>query len=277
MKDEDHNSIPSVRVTLNPNGIRAPLDKLLSESLENVSVGLAAVENYSSAAASRLPSEYVRFTYSQPVEPGKRLPRREVQRRKENFKLWLLTRGFEECSKALLASLRQAYLYVEVVKLPGRTTAGELTSAIEAIRRKAARLNFPQLIDAVIAGLTEQPLLVEHVHSINKVRNCLEHRNGTVSQIDVNDDTTNSLVLKWRRMRLVVLSKDGEERDLVVPSVVEGGSAIAVRFEDRAKTFALGEAISLTAAEFNDVAFTCQAFASEVVSKLPELPQAPAS
>jgi hypothetical protein len=119
-----------VEIKLNSRGIMAPLTKLLKESTENVSVGLTAIERYSPRFAP-IPADYIPLSYGEP-DQLRRVPRNEIRRRKENFRIWLLTRGFEECSKAVIASLREAFLYVEIfgLDLNAHATVGELDAAI---------------------------------------------------------------------------------------------------------------------------------------------------
>jgi hypothetical protein len=254
---------------LNQNGILQPLQKLLKESLENVSVGLSAIESYSPNTRHAVPADYIPLSFGEP-EILKKVSRSEVRRRKDSFKVWILTRGFQECSKALQASLREAYLYVRMAAVDFNqiTTAGQLNAAIKSAQHEAAWLQVPKLIEGISSSLTAPIALREHVLSINKVRNCLEHRYGVVSGQDINERVTDSLVLRWRRGRLV--ANKGDHHFEVGPgSRVEAGYTINLGFEDKSRSFARGETVDISVAEFNEVAMTCLLFGQDLAHKLP--------
>jgi hypothetical protein len=263
-----------IYIKLDANGIRMPLVKLLGESLENVKVGLIAVQRYS-PRHEQLPG-FVEFGYSE-ADVMKRVPRKEIWRRRDNFRTWILARGFEECSKALIAALGQAYQYVEIVKLAASTvtTEQELVSKVTHIKRRSAHLNFPSLIEGVTKQLLTVPTLTPHVESINKTRNCLEHRDGIVQSDDVNDAENNSLTMSWRYMSIVVGSDESGWSQIKFGDAVQGPAQIGVLAVEASKSFAVGERIDVSAAEFNAIAFTCQSFVEEIIANLPLLPTGP--
>ena len=184
----------------------------------------------------------------------------------------MLTAAFGEFIKAVFAALHEAYLYCEVVTAwPGSfQSLDEMQAYIDSVRTKAQKFDLPTLMDRVSARL-ESPLdLRERVLSINKVRNCLEHRHGVVTKLDINYSPNNTLVMKWRRSK-IFCEKDGKEIEVKAGSIIEGPATVMHKFEDATKVFKLGERIRLTIDEFNQVMFTCNVLGQDFVSKLPRL------
>ena len=125
-----------------------------------------------------------------------------------------------------------------------------------------------------VSSRLKAPLDVrDHILSINKVRNCLEHRHGIIRQKDINNSAKNALVMMWRRMK-VFYEKDGKEIEVRRGVETQGPAAVMSRFEDTTKVFKLGDRIQLSVDEFNEVMFTCNLLGQDIISKLPDLPDA---
>ncbi|MBI1886392.1 MAG: hypothetical protein HYS09_08810 [Chloroflexi bacterium] len=263
---------PKVRLTvqLNQNGIIAPLQRILRESFNNVALGLHAVEQYETDVLPNLPTSFFQFKIGDQEE---RLTEEQLEALKQSYQTWMFTTAFGEFIKAVFAALREAYLYCEVVmNWPGSfKSLDEIKSHIDSIRTKAQQFHLPTLMDRVSERLQSPLDFREHVLSINKVRNCLEHRHGVVTKKDINDPPNNSLKMKWRRSK-VFYEKDGREIEVSSGSMIEGPATVMHKLEDASKVFKLGERISLSVDEFNQVMFTCNVLGQDIVSKLPTLP-----
>jgi hypothetical protein len=79
--------------------------------------------------------------------------------------------------------LEEAYLYNSLAQLKHSTgtTWGEFQIELQEFRKKASDANFPVLMGLVNAGLNDTLHFEREFRSLQKVRNCLEHRNGVVS------------------------------------------------------------------------------------------------
>jgi len=266
---------PAVAVRLNPNGIVAPLHRILRESLDNVALGLHAVDQYKTDVLPNLPTAFFHFKIGDQEE---KLADGQLEALKESYRTWMLTTAFGELIKAVVAALREAYLFCEVAGTwPGSLKSpDQMRGDIDSITTKAQKLDLPTLVDRVSVRLKAPLGLREHVLSINKVRNCLEHRHGVVTKLDINDQANKALALKWRRSKLFY-EKDGTEIEVTFGSIIEGPATVMHKFEDATKVFELGERIRFTVDEFNEVMFTCYLLGQDVVSKLPDLPTPPAT
>ncbi len=263
---------PEVRATvrLDPNGIMGPLHRILRESFNNVALGLHAVDQYKTERLPNLPTSFFQFKIG---DQGEKLTADQLETLKENYRTWMLTRGFGDFIKAVLAALQEAHLYCEVATIrPGKIRSfDEMRAHIDSIRVKASKLDLPTLLDRVSLRLKSPLDLREDILSINKVRNCLEHRHGVVRQPDINDQANNALVMTWRRSK-IFYEKDGREIEVTTGSIVEGPATVKHRFENARKVFRLGKRVQLSVDEFNQVMFTCNVLGQDIVSKLPDLP-----
>jgi hypothetical protein len=62
----------------------------------------------------------------------------------------------------------------------------------------------------------------------------------------------------------VFVARNNEEVEVQPDMVFEGGEAIAIRIDVRKREFALGERFSISAADFDEIAFACSQFATEL-------------
>jgi len=264
--------LPRLRaeIKLRREGVVAPLVTLLRETTENVAIGLWAAREYSPGGVHLSP-DYIPFTFSEP--DLKDPPEDEIRRRRQGFEAWVLKRGFEECSKAVFESLHEAYLFVRFAQadLSAVATLDDLQKFEREVRRKAGKMQFPGFLQAIKSGLTSPLDLEDEISSVNRVRNCLEHRRGIVGESDVTPDEY-ALVLKWRELQLVS-EKDGKVSAYKMGTLAPEGAAIGLRTVSSSRGFGVGERITLTAAEFNHVAYTCYLFGYTLANSLAGPPE----
>ncbi len=207
--------------------------------------------------------------------------------RRETYQNWVLSKGFQDLARGIRETLEEAVFYLAMVKKePGMTTWGQVEADMAAIRAGAARLQFPQLLSDVNSGLVEPMAFDAEFASLQKVRNCLEHRGGRVSQRDV-DPATGTLMLSFPRLRAFYMRGKqeievvpGEAIDTHDPENSFGeGEEVPIYMNTRvmrSREYALGEPVIITASDFFEIAMACQLFASDVAAKLPTLaPVAP--
>lgn len=105
--------------------------------------------------------------------------------------------------------------------------------------------------------------LREHLLSINRVRNCVVHRQGRVSDRDAPDG---ALRLRFHEVHLFIREPGGTERVIRDrDTVVEPGSHLrGVEVTDRERSFTLGEQIRLSLREIHWMLFTAWRFAGDL-------------
>lgn len=194
-----------------------------------------------------------------------------AEQRRSLHETWILAKAFQDLTRGVRMSLERAYFFCELLaagKITAKSTS-TIDELVQPFRKKANDLNFPDLLKAVNARL-EKPLeFSEAYQSMQAARNCMEHRNGTVSQPDINAD--GKLVLQFPRI-IMFVERAGEIVEFVGPMAVEAGEQISMKIGLRTREFALGSALSLTAADFDEIAFACHRFAGQLATTLPKAP-----
>ncbi len=128
---------------------------------------------------------------------------------------WILRKGFEELVAGLTQSLIEAcrFLKLRSAALKSETNPfiGEETAnkKLGVIHDDPVKYHFPTLIETIEAELGLALALRIEILSINQMRNCLVHRNGTVSKKDVNNDAKDTLVMWYRDIRHHIETADG--------------------------------------------------------------------
>jgi hypothetical protein len=169
--------------------------------------------------------------------------------------------------------LEQALLYNSMVELAESAlsdvkTWGVLRQRIAEFKKKAIDANFPDLMTLVNKGLTSPLHFEKEFLTLQKVRNCLEHRGGVVGDKDVDD--TQALRLALPRVKVLAV-RDAREVELVKGSYVEKDSSIEFRNVIEERVFKLGERVVFKAEEFNEIGYGCWMFTSDLATKLPKL------
>lgn len=161
------------------------------------------------------------------------------------------------------------------------TTLADLESEMLLIRVGAAKLQFPQLLAEVNAGLNEPMAFESEFVSLQKVRNCLEHRGGLVSERDV-DSVTGLMTLNFPRLRMFY--KRGEQEiELALGEAIDTHDAsnpfgigedvpIFMDRMNRSRQYALHDPVIISPSDFFEIAMACHLFASDLAAKLPKLP-----
>jgi len=252
------------KVTLNAAGVISPLFKVLKECTNSILFGLQATEIVKDIPPELVIEEsFFRMQFDQDDA--------DIDVKKQNFKNWLVRKGFEDLVKGIEYSLREAFFYVSIVsKASDLKTWEAFNQALGKIRRKALKMHIPDMIDKIEPHLTHPLNYKDQILSINKGRACLVHRGGLVTEKDINDPVNNMLKLSWVKLKLFY-EKDGEEIELQGQTVLEGGSSIMMRRENNEISFNIGEPISLNYRQFNEFIVTCHHFGTDLVDALPKV------
>ena len=249
-----------ITLTFNADAVAAPAQLAAREANEVVAFSLLSI------ATGDLTNP------PEPNVPGKmhyliKAPDRTAEERKAAYTNWILAKGIHELARGIRVTLEEAFLFVEGLKIgSGQMTFGKLNELIAAIRERANKRNFPDLITDVNKELKEPLSFLGEFMSLQKVRNCLEHRAGLVGAADVDD--TQTLILNLPRIKAYVIQND-QEIEIVPPFHVEADTMIHFKRVTRTRTYSLGERVTIDAADFNEMAFACSLFASDLASKLP--------
>jgi hypothetical protein len=248
-------------VTLNIDGVLAPLHRAIRDAVDVVTFCLNAIEQ---GDLSRWPQDdMMRFVLSFTDEVS-------AEDRKATYTHWLLSKGFQDLARGIRRMLEEAFFYNGIVaRAGGMRTWGEIQAAETELRKAANDMLFPELLDEVNKRLTTPLHYEREFRSLQQVRNCLEHRDGIVRERDV-DPQTKVLCLALPRVKLFY-EDAGQEIEWVKGFVAEKEIEMRAKVVVAEREFKLGERVTFNAAEFHDIGFGCYAIASDLVSKLPKI------
>lgn len=245
---------------LNRNDSLNTLNEKLSECTNAVFFGINAIDKIDTLPQNLSDDETSIFTH----EPVNKM---SVEESGINFKNWVLKKGFEDLITAL-TELMISFSYIvdlnKKIKENPKRTFGEFKQLIFERNEKNTKLPFPKLIEKVNSSLKEPLKFSEEIQSINKVRNCLVHRNGIVHLTDFNNE--NGLELKWWHYNFEL--KQGEQKkklkrfDIVTPEddIIATSVLKTKLFNDR-------ERISFSFQDFFDLSHFCQTVSFDMLDK----------
>ena len=196
--------------------------------------------------------------------------------RRRHYIGWLVEKAFTEIAKGVRMALEEAYLYASyATNPPGRTTLGEFQQRLERTKASANKLNFVDLLAAVNEMLATPLHFEAEVLSLQKVRNCMEHRGGVAGPQDVDDPDELRLVLPRIAMFYRI---DGVEQEVPFDERLDqadqepdGMVQIEVRRVSRERVFKLGEPVTFGVDDLHEIAMACFMFAEDLKAKLPEV------
>lgn len=258
-----------VEFALQPAGVIAPTNRVVNYCVNAVGTFLRALD--SDPCSDLDPNQYG-FGYQ---FSGMSLSSDE---RRLDFKNWILAKGFHDLTRGIRETLEEAYVFVDVwQKHAGSVISVDVLNAtIFSARGIAGKRNFPDLLSFVNKGLQEPLGFESEFLSLQKVRNCLEHRGGRVREQDI-DETSGTLLLKFPRIKVFYL-RDGDEIEILSGEIsdtheVNKDSNIArtiwLKRVVQEREYSRGEPVNIEGRDFFEVAFACQMFASDLAQKLP--------
>ncbi|MBR0915822.1 hypothetical protein [Bradyrhizobium japonicum] len=253
---------PAINLTLQPDGVAAPAQRAALVCKEIVDLYFDAL---SKADLSMPPPEASKAFYRFRIG-GYEM---NTDQRRAVHENWLLARCFQDLMRGVLISLREAHLFIELLSTEHIQVKADTTldNVLEPFRTRARSMKFPDLLASVNKRLDEPLIFADAYQSMQDARNCLEHADGQVGNRDVDDDGV--LKLRFPRMKLFVM-KDGEEVEIHQNFYVETETEIGFRLDVRERTFRLGERLTISAIDFDDIAFACHQFGTMLAQRLPK-------
>lgn len=191
--------------------------------------------------------------------------------RRAMFANWMLSRAFQDLMRGVRASLEQAYFFLELLAGPRKAKSNTtLEELFEPFKRRAATLSFGDLLEQVNSKLPQPLNFVDAYHSLQKARNCMEHRNGIVGNVDA--PAGGVMILNFPRVKNFYLRKE-QEIELVAGHIVDAQDGaeevqIFTRIELRQRRFSKGQRLSLSSTDFNEIAFACNYFVTDLAAKV---------
>lgn len=259
-------STQSIQITLHPDAVAAPAQAAAIVCREIIDFYFGALGK---SDLSKRPDPPASETFFRFDLTGPNISESERRALHEN---WILAKAFQDLMRGVRGSLEAAYFFVELVSIGGGVLQVKSNSTIDDLlapfRESAAKRNFPPLLEQVNSRL-EKPLdFSDAYQSMQNARNCLEHRGGVVSKSDADEDGV--MRLRFPRVKMFV-NENNEEIELQRDVVVRGGAQILMRMDVRVRSFSVGERLTITAADFDEIAFACWHFGGQLAERLPKI------
>jgi hypothetical protein len=266
---------PAVRLQLD-----APWANLciaLQRSIDSVGHAMRAIDQYRPDRDHTLPANVIAAlgVSTQSHVPGAPIavqiaPSIPMEHRNTFATTWILQKGFVDVIAGLNTFVLQhqrLFAALEVFKRE-RFTVDEVHAAAALDSKDAMKFDRKTVPDKIVevrklAGLehnVEYMDLEHRVLSINRARNCLEHRNGYVGLKDCADGT-NDMPLEWVGPDMT----DGKDGKTVKPGEFIESMHVNLRTKRR-KTFARDALVVLSPQEFVEVCWTVKQYAEEVLA-----------
>jgi hypothetical protein len=193
---------------------------------------------------------------------------------KENALNWLFCKTFEDFIVGLNESLIEAYIIVKISGLHKENhdgcTVAQLQTKIDEIKKKSIKMYIPSLIVEIEKSINKSLFSREEILSINKVRNCLVHRNGLVSSEDTNNEEKTTLVLKCLEMKVF---RDLDEK--MIPLTMEDKKVgvlinkATFKIVPKVAEFSIGERVKMDPNILNAITYTSVTFVHELLKSMP--------
>lgn len=260
--DDEAATVPrSLVVTLHPDAVQVPAHKAAALCKEVVNLYFAAL---SSADLSQPPPEpqdtFFNLQISQTLS---------AEERRSQHERWVLAKAFQDLMRGVRGSLEKAYFFIELLSAGPfiAKSNSTLDQALAPFRIKAQKMNFPDLMGHVNQRLETPLVFAEAYSSMQAARNCFEHRDGIVGSQDANADGL--LKMYFPGLKFYV-DQGGKEVEIYKNFRTEEEAVLKIKMEVRERIFLVGERLTISAADFNEIAFSCVQFGTALALQLPK-------
>jgi len=196
-----------------------------------------------------------------------RLPYAVVQ---QEASRWHLRTTFRDALEATGIYLDGCRTVTALFKLAagGALTVGTYQKVVTQEAKKFHRLGIPEKIKTLREDFKLPMDLSEHLLSINKVRNCLVHRLGLVTDHDIDDQ--GKLTLTYRSLQLYAPDPNGGEVivDKTGMALPVGAPLMMRCIDPTVREFKKGERVELTHSEITQIFLTVMQFSIVMTGEL---------
>jgi hypothetical protein len=256
---------PVGHVNISLDGLQGSLLIRVQHMLDMIAVTLCGIERVSSTDYDDFKPAFFRLDTAQNHRFSRDAAADAASR-------WILRTSFRDVIESVgwyLEKCRRVLALVRAAAGRGQILGEDFLRVTGYEARRFHRLGLPDKLKVLRDEFDLKPSLANQILSINRVRNCLVHRDGLVTTADLADE--GNLVLRWRVLELYAKQEDGSESAIEGPTVVRGGSSIIVKSIDRSREFRKGERIELPYSEITATFVTVMLFAMEITTEIQRL------
>jgi hypothetical protein len=250
-----------LKAHINLAALQGTLQRSLQHVQDVVSFGLIASQN-ASEQTLQLPGA---FFHMMPAS-NETL---DFETARNEFNKWVLMAGMRDCVEGVnvfLDRCRRVCFLQSMADKP-EIPAEEWNKGMVEESIRFHRKGLPDKIKHMQNkyGDSILPEVTKDVLSINLARNCLVHREGVVTQHDLNSEE--GLLVKWRKMEVVVSGPSGE-RLIAGEARVEAGEQVSLRHAKAQRLFKKGEVVAFTVDEFAELSLTLTLFGFQIANNI---------
>jgi hypothetical protein len=251
----------SLVLTLHPDAVQVPVHRAAATCKEVVNLHFAAL---SSMDLSQPPPEPQDAFFSLQISQTL-----SADERRSQHEHWILAKAFQDLMRGVRGSLEKAYFFIELLSAGAfiAKTNSTLDDVLTPFRTKAQKMNFPDLLGHVNQRLETPLVFAKAYSSMQAARNCFEHRNGIVGSKDAKSDGV--LTMYFPGLKFFV-QQDGKEVEVYKNFRTERETVLQIKMEVRERIFRVGERLTISAADFNEIAFSCVQFGTALALQLPK-------
>ncbi len=246
----------------NPQFVYQPIDNLISVSHSRTLTGLRLLENMSTHL-SPSSEELQEIQFLGTV--------RSIEQSKNEFKNWLLIKGFEEIHSAIRNSLERFYVYIITLKKlkNDNLPKNSLSEFYKQILIDTSRFNYPTLVNKISNEIKEDLLYESNLASFNNARNCLVHDYGKVTQGRCNSLDKKELHITGNRF-LFFYQRENEETiyPMEFGKISPKNASLKVKGEEFTLKFRIGETINLNYLNYLHILNTCIFYKADLQEKI---------
>ena len=262
-------------VVIRPDEINRILKSNLAVVLRRANLALQGVERGDVSDLGTVPGTWFRFNFGA-------LDDEMTGKVRADAETWVLGASFHTLLVVIGLALDRAQdsCALAILGKKGPATPADIQDHLKA-HRKFANLNFPDKIARLKKdyGAEIIPAFNPEIESYRRVRNCLEHDHGVVT--DEKYLTDGALELRWRFMEIQGVSQTGEITRLLpepgksgaLPGggVAFGPGVIQVRPSvPQVRRFPKDTSIAITRQEFAEICFTTQVWGDQLAVAVQE-------
>jgi hypothetical protein len=254
---------PRVHLELNPNRLAEIIGSAVFASTQVVNLHFNALSDES--LIKPVESSGVIFRFGGPDL--------SLDQRRAMHESWILGKAFQELLRAVRHALEEAHAVTALLTKQHKVRSNEtLEGFLKPFRAKAAVLSFPELLAAVNDLLDSKLDFSDSYKSLQVARNCLEHRAGIVSNVETKGGT--EFILNVPRVKIFYL-RGRDEIEVMAGERVDAGDGrpeveILMRIEIRQRSIPIGDRLTFTLVEFNEVALACNFLGQQLAGRLPK-------
>lgn len=177
------------------------------------------------------------------------LPDAEIERIKEQFRLWIEAGGFRELVESFVNFIDGAYKICFHVS----RSLGQAKPHVDF--RKFEKKGLPEKLTMLKDNFGVEPKNGAQLLSLSAARNCLTHRRGIVGAEDLKEGAV-SLEIAWLGADFFVEEPNGKRTifDVQSPGIyLPNGGTVCLGMVNRTRCFTLGEKLLFSTRELSEI------------------------